>query len=530
MAKPSIFISSTYVDLAGVRDALSHSLSDMGYEPVLFEKGGVFFDPTRPLDESCYEEVKRCDIFVLIIGGRYGSPASRSKRECGPSYNSVTKAEYITARNRGIPIYTFVDEKVLHQLGTWRDNPTSRDTIKFAGVDNPAVFELVQSILELGKNNIVFKFSTVDDIMQNIKSQMAHLVQDAIHGRRRSRTPQPPKRAPGVRINPYKLFFFRTQQGMTIGDLAKKVKISKQVLGRLERVDKKGLLTISSFPKCDPEIVLRIEEALECERTLHAGRRDDFLSAYIQYYATYKGKAPSPGPTTMTRQIFSTKVAVFDFDGTLTLSESNETTWERIWQALGYEIDECAHYHRLYSEGSITHAKWCQITQEKFAAKGLTRPQLDALADGIRLVPGTKETLQILRDKGVRLVILSGSIKSIILRVLGDLRFLFDDVKANDILFNAAGELIAIEGTRFDFEGKATYLKRLISDIGISPLEVLFIGNSCNDVWASKSGARTLCVNPTFTDPNCVEHWTYSIRRMADLSAVLGFMFNDVAT
>ena len=80
-----------------------------------------------------------------------------------------------------------------------------------------------------------------------------------------------------------------------------------------------------------------------------------------------------------------------------------------------------------------------------------------------------------------------------------------------------------IIGTRYDFEGKADYHRTLMSDQGFDPLEVLFVGNSCNDVFASQSGARTLCVNPRFTDPNNVEHWTYFIRQMRDLSEVLPY-------
>ena len=76
MSNPSVFISSTFVDLRHIREHVSSFVVEMGYQPRLFEKGGIGFDYQKPLDESCYEAVSECDMFVLIVGGRYGAPAT----------------------------------------------------------------------------------------------------------------------------------------------------------------------------------------------------------------------------------------------------------------------------------------------------------------------------------------------------------------------------------------------------------------------------------------------------------------------
>jgi phosphoserine phosphatase len=123
---------------------------------------------------------------------------------------------------------------------------------------------------------------------------------------------------------------------------------------------------------------------------------------------------------------------------------------------------------------------------------------LRRIAGEIELIDGTRETLELIKSRGVRLYIVSGSIKQIIRIVLGDLYDLFDEVKANEIGFDSAGNLKRIEGTRYDFEGKAQFLRNIISEHGLSELEVLFVGNSLNDIYASRSGARTLCVNPQY--------------------------------
>jgi len=55
----------------------------------------------------------------------------------------------------------------------------------------------------------------------------------------------------------------------------------------------------------------------------------------------------------------------------------------------------------------------------------------------------------------------------------------------------------------------------------LSELDVLFVGNSLNDIYASRSGARTLCVNPHLTNPEIEEHWTYCIPEMRNLKQIL---------
>ena len=107
MAKPRVFVSSTYYDLQHIRANLESFIKTTGYEAVLFERGDIPFRHDVPSDESCYGEIGNCHMTLLIIGGRYESPASDSKRldrvdftEVRLRYNSITKKEYQTAREK----------------------------------------------------------------------------------------------------------------------------------------------------------------------------------------------------------------------------------------------------------------------------------------------------------------------------------------------------------------------------------------------------------------------------------------------
>ena len=68
MAKPRVFVSSTFYDLKHIRSSLDIFIESLGFEPILSEKGDIAYSPDHPLDESCYREVQTADIFVLIIG------------------------------------------------------------------------------------------------------------------------------------------------------------------------------------------------------------------------------------------------------------------------------------------------------------------------------------------------------------------------------------------------------------------------------------------------------------------------------
>jgi HAD superfamily phosphoserine phosphatase-like hydrolase len=330
-----------------------------------------------------------------------------------------------------------------------------------------------------------------------------------------------------IRINGLKLFYFRRKARIGISSLAKRVGIRKDALQSLERVDFRiRPFSEVCFAVCSFSLFHRIESALDCKGKLHAGQDDDFRSDYMQFKQRYTKTQPIADRDDHQAEIaFTTKAVVFDFDGTLTLG-NQETTWEKIWIALGYSINDCANLHFDFSSGKITHQQWCDLTMEKFVAKGFTRQTLDAVANEIRLMPGVKETFAFLESRGIKIYIVSGSIKSIIHRVMGNLRLMVEDIRANEMDFHRSGLLRFIRGTKYDFKGKATYLKELMRNSRLEPHEVLFVGNSCNDLDAIQSRARTLCVNPHAINAD-VKHWTHLIKSMRNMKEILAFVEAD---
>ncbi|MCM2375597.1 DUF4062 domain-containing protein [Pseudomonas marginalis] len=189
MARPRIFVSSTYYDLKYIRNSLEIFIEGFGYESVLYEQGDIPFHHDNPLDVSCYDEIRRCHILVLIVGGRYGSPASEPETDLSKGldfYNSVTKREYETARNNDIPIYVFVEKNVLSEYRTFKNN-RGNDTVKYAHVDNVNIFNLIDDIYAQGRNNLVKDFENFDDISSWLRDQWAGLFADYLSDRSRDK-------------------------------------------------------------------------------------------------------------------------------------------------------------------------------------------------------------------------------------------------------------------------------------------------------------------------------------------------------
>jgi hypothetical protein len=190
MAKPKIFISSTYYDLKHIRFGLENFIKNLGYEAIIFEKGNITFHHDKNLDISCYEEVNNSHMQILIIGGRFGSKATeqvttkKSKDDLNiqkqyEDYNSITQKEYEIAHNKEIPIFIFVEKNVLSEYRTYKEN-INNITINYAHVDNINIFKLIDNIYSKPKNNYIVGFENLDDITDWLKEQWAGMFADCL--------------------------------------------------------------------------------------------------------------------------------------------------------------------------------------------------------------------------------------------------------------------------------------------------------------------------------------------------------------
>lgn len=170
MPRPRVFISSTFYDLRQVREDLERFIRDIGYEPVRNETGSISYEKTEKLETAAYREVELCDIIVAIVGGRFGTASQDD-----PGY-SISQAELRRALDRGIQVFIFIERNVLSEFSTYQVNKKNKRT-KYRFVDNVKVYEFIEQIHKLPRNNPVAAFEISAEIIDYLRTQWAGLFQ-----------------------------------------------------------------------------------------------------------------------------------------------------------------------------------------------------------------------------------------------------------------------------------------------------------------------------------------------------------------
>lgn len=96
--KLQIFISSTYTDLISERQSAVQAILNAGHIPAGME---LFTDGSESQLETIYNWIDNSDIYMLILGGRYGSIEPKSRK-------SYTQLEYEYAVAHNIPFFALV--------------------------------------------------------------------------------------------------------------------------------------------------------------------------------------------------------------------------------------------------------------------------------------------------------------------------------------------------------------------------------------------------------------------------------------
>lgn len=207
MALLKIFVSSTCYDLGMLRAELRSYISNFGYDPVMSDYNDVLFDPKDHTHESCVKEVANADIIVLIIGARFGGKAvpqaisqldieklktysKGTKLLETPENISITQVEILRAVELNIPIFTFVESKVLHDHLLYEKNKDKEfvDKIDFGSIEKKEtakyIFEFINYLRLRAKNNSIFGFTNISDIQDILKKQLSALLQRTLQAQR----------------------------------------------------------------------------------------------------------------------------------------------------------------------------------------------------------------------------------------------------------------------------------------------------------------------------------------------------------
>lgn len=95
--KLQVFVSSTYTDLIEERQAAVEAILDAGHIPA----GMELFKSGKHQMKTIQKCIDESDVFMLIIGGRYGSIDEKYNK-------SYTQLEYEYALSKGMPVFAII--------------------------------------------------------------------------------------------------------------------------------------------------------------------------------------------------------------------------------------------------------------------------------------------------------------------------------------------------------------------------------------------------------------------------------------
>lgn len=228
MARPRIFVSSTYYDLRQVRSDIERSIRELGYEPVLHESGVVPYSSDEPLESGAFREVELSDIIVFITGGQFGSESSEK-----PGH-SISEVELRRALEKGIPMFIFVQKGVLAEYQTYKLN-RENDAIQYAAVSDTKVFGFLDELYSLPSNNPIFDFELADDITRVLKAQFAGLFHRFLRDEKRLKEVNMVAEMKSIATTLRELVTFLTDERRSTGDAVKAIlRINHPVFRRLQ--------------------------------------------------------------------------------------------------------------------------------------------------------------------------------------------------------------------------------------------------------------------------------------------------------
>lgn len=178
MARPKVFVSSTFYYLRQIRDDIRRFILEQGYEPILNERGSIPYGKDDKLEESCYREIERhCDLLVAIIGGRFGTASEHAP-------HSISQVEVKTALKQGKQVYIFIEKGVYSEYRTFQENKDTPN-MRYAFVTDRRVYEFIEMLEALPCNNPIHPFETTMDITSILRAQWAGLFQSFLEQQNR---------------------------------------------------------------------------------------------------------------------------------------------------------------------------------------------------------------------------------------------------------------------------------------------------------------------------------------------------------
>ena len=153
--KLQVFVSSTYTDLIEERQAAVQAILDAGHIPA----GMELFKAGKSQMETIHRWIDDSDVYLLILGGRYGSIETDS----GLSY---TELEYRYALSKNMPVFAVVLSE------SFLTNKINTPNLRLSNVMEQIVPDKYKSFKSLVMSKIIREVDDCKDIKIAIHSTL----------------------------------------------------------------------------------------------------------------------------------------------------------------------------------------------------------------------------------------------------------------------------------------------------------------------------------------------------------------------
>lgn len=182
------------------------------------------------------------------------------------------------------------------------------------------------------------------------------------------------------------------------------------------------------------------------------------------------------------------KLVAFDIEGTLTQG----LVWQKTHQIAGVTPEEDRLWFNMYYNQEITFFEWADFITKKYIQSGRKRHEFEKVMRQATFIPGVKETIRQLIQK-YRLCLVSSAIDVFVSHVANRLRI--DTHHANySLVYNADDTIVDIRFHAPEDEAKVLFLKQLATRMKLTPSEIVFVGDSANDLEVFRYTKRGILV------------------------------------
>lgn len=189
------------------------------------------------------------------------------------------------------------------------------------------------------------------------------------------------------------------------------------------------------------------------------------------------------------------KLAVFDLDGTL---KRERDPYVYLHRKLG-TLEAAVAFTAKGISGEISYAEWLRLDTGLWT--GQPRALLVQHLRENPYLPGARETVAALRERGVTVAIISSGLllhAELVAEELG-----IGPVLGNEMRFDGDGDAAVVNGhvtAHVPYGGKQAVLARLQRDLGIAPAETLAAGDTRSDLGLFSLAAVAVAVQPDHPD------------------------------